>query len=76
MDELLKEVEAIRVELSYTNDHLHNLVSTIKSFDKDWVESGCDTNIVFGLLGHKEHVDKKLNELKLTINKLNQKGSE
>jgi hypothetical protein len=69
---ILKEIEDIRVELSYTNDHLDNLVSRIKSFDKGWFESGCDTNIVFGLLGHKEHVDIKLNQLRLAIEKLNQ----
>ena len=73
-NELIKEIESIRVELAHTNDHLHNLVSRIKSFDKDWFESGCDTNIIFGLLGHKEHVDEKLHQLKLAIKQL-EKGA-
>ena len=74
MSELTKEIEAIRVELAYTNDHLHSLVSRIKSFDKDWIESSCDTNIIFGLLGHKDHVDEKLHQLKLAIKKLDKQA--
>ncbi|MFK5949957.1 MAG: hypothetical protein QM500_14435 [Methylococcales bacterium] len=69
----LKELEDIRIELSYVNDHIHNIVSRIKSFDNTCYESGCDTNIIFGLLGHKEHVDEKLNDLKIAINKLENK---
>ena len=75
MSELLKEIEAIRAELAHTNNHLHNLVSRMKGFDQNWFESSCDTNIVFGLLGHKEHVDEKLHQLKLVINKINQGDS-
>ena len=73
MSELIKQIESIRIELSHTNDHLHNLVSRIKSFDQAWFESGCDTNIIFGLLGHKEHVDEKLHQLKLLIKELENK---
>ena len=72
MKELIKEIEDIRMELVHTNDHLHSLSLRIKSFDKDWFESSCDTNIVFGLNGHKEHVDGKLHQLMLVIEKLNQ----
>ena len=75
MKELIKEIEDIRVELTHTNYHLHNLASRVKSFDKNWFESSCDTNIVFGLIGHKEHVDGKLHQLKLAIEKLNQGDS-
>ena len=74
----LKEIRSIVKELSDVNDHLDQLVRMVKSYDKEWFESGCDKPIVFGLMGHKEHVDDKIHELSQLLTKLetNQQLSE
>ena len=73
MSELINKIESACIELSCTNEHLDSIVHRMKKYDPTWFESSCDASIVFSLLGHKEHVDDKLHELKLLIKELENK---
>ena len=72
MSELINKIESACAELSFTNEHVDSIVHRMKK-DDTWFESSCDASIVFSLLGHKEHVDDKLHELKLLIKELENK---
>lgn len=49
---------------------LDDLVNEIKRYDPDWYENKHDKNVVFSLMGFREHFTNRMNDVKNNVEKI------